>query len=146
MKVLVDTNVFLSYLLAPASGRTIARVVTSCFTHDAIDLLIPPEQIEEFADKATTKQYFRHRIPHAVIDHFVTQFQILSLPPLPRDEMATYSRDPKDDYLIAYGIAHEADYLVTGDADLTVLGRVGRLEIVSPARFVGVLRNHNLLA
>jgi len=51
------------------------------------------------------------------------------------------TRDPKDDYFIAYALVGEADYLVTGDKDLLVLEEVGTLRILTPRAFWGVL-NH----
>jgi len=38
----------------------------------------------------------------------------------------------RDDYLVAYALVGGADYLVTGDADLLVLARVGEVKIVTP--------------
>ena len=148
MKVLIDTNVFLSYILAPAAQRAVTAVVTACLTLDEIDLLIPPEQLTEFATRAATKRYFRTRIPHRDIDRFVAHLKRLGelLPPLEEiEEITAYSRDPNDDYLVAYGIVHEADYLITGDKDLLVLGRVGQLQIVTPAHFLQLLSRHDLL-
>ena len=145
MKVLLDTNVMLSYMLAPTTPRAITTVVTACLSHDEIDVLVPREQSAEFATKAASKRYFRTRIPRAAIDDFVRQLTTLAelLPPL--DGIAAYTRDPKDDYLVAYGVVNEVDYLVTGDADLLVLDRVGTLEIVKPSQFLGVLRDRKLL-
>lgn len=48
-------------------------------------------------------------------------------------------RDPHDDYLLALAEASNADYLVTRDADLLVLERHGRTEIIYPARFLQLL-------
>jgi putative PIN family toxin of toxin-antitoxin system len=145
MKVLIDTNVLLSYLLAPTTPRAVTQVVTACLIQDEIDLLVPPEQVAEFAAKAASKRYFRTRIPHAAIEHFVAELTALGrlLPPL--EAIIAYSRDPKDDYLVAYGIVNEADYLITGDDDLLVLGRVGGLGIVNPAGFLALLRARHLL-
>ena len=145
MKVLIDTNVFLNHILAPSAQRTVTDVVTACLRADEVELLIPPEQIAEFSTKAATKRYFRTRIPQTAIDHFVTQLKALGemLPQV--EEMASYSRDSKDDYLAAYGVVNEADYLITGDKDLLILKRVGGLQILSLAALVPILRRHNLL-
>ncbi len=40
--------------------------------------------------------------------------------------------DPKDDYLLAYTLVGQANYLVTGDEGLLTLGTVAGLKIVSP--------------
>jgi hypothetical protein len=145
MRVLVDANIFLSYILAPTTPRAVTAVVTACFSRDEIDLVAPPELIAEIAAKAASKRYFRSRVPRAALDRFVAQLTAVStlLPPV--EETQGYSRDPKDDYLVAYGIIHEADYLITGDADLLVLGTVGQLQIVRPSTFLAVLRRQQLL-
>lgn len=49
------------------------------------------------------------------------------------------TRDLKDDYLLAYAVVGEADYLVTGDKDLLVLEKIGEVAIVSPADFAKLL-------
>lgn len=145
MKVLIDTNIWLSYLLSPATPRSITTVIAVSLTQDEIDVVVPRELIAELAAKVATKRYFRTRIPHAAIDAFIKQLTALSelLPPL--EEIPPHTRDPKDDYLVAYGIVNEADFLVTGDADLLVLGRVGALQIVRPADFVSILKRHGLI-
>lgn len=145
MRVLLDTNIWLSYLLAPGSPRAITVVVTTCLSHDEIDVLVPPEQIDEFADKVAHKDYFRERIPHAAIETFTRQLKALASLVPPLDDIAAYTRDPNDDYLIAYGVVNEADFLITGDDDLLALDRVGLLEIVKPTRSLGVLREQKLL-
>ena len=46
------------------------------------------------------------------------------------------SRDPDDDKFLHLALAAEADWLVSGDADLLVLEAVGAAAIVSPAQFL----------
>jgi uncharacterized protein len=146
VKVLIDTNIWLSYLIAPSLPRAITTVVDACFTLDEIDVIVPPELIAELADKVATKRYFRTRIPHATINAFIEQLTALAELPPPLEEIAAYSRDPKDDYLVACGIINEADFVITGDADLLVLGHVGALQIINASDFVSVLREHGLIA
>lgn len=140
MRVLLDTNVYLSYLLAPTTRRVITSVVRACLALDAIELLAPPEQVGELVHRATTKRYFQSRISRATLDQLAARLRTLhSLAPLP-EEIPAFTRDPKDDYLVAFGVVNEVDWLVTGDAYLLVLGQVGRLAIVAPARFLHILR------
>jgi uncharacterized protein len=145
MKVLIDTNVWLSYLLTPTKPRTVTIVVSTCFLRDEIDIIVPRKQLDEFTAKVATRKYFRTHIPHAVIEQFLNEMAAMTelLPPL--EEVTAYSRDPKDDYLVEYGVVNEADFLITGDLDLLVLGRVGTLQIVKPSQFVEILREQNLL-
>jgi putative PIN family toxin of toxin-antitoxin system len=55
-------------------------------------------------------------------------------PPFPR-----LSRDPDDDVIIATAVAAKADYLVTGDNDLLVLGEHQGVRIVTPRQFLDLL-------
>jgi putative PIN family toxin of toxin-antitoxin system len=48
-------------------------------------------------------------------------------------------RDPDDDKIIAAGLAGRADYLVSGDKDLLVLGKVHEMKIVTPRTFMTTL-------
>ena len=146
MKVLIDTNVWLSYLIAPSTPRAITTVVDACFIQDEIDVLLPRELIAELAAKVATKRYFRTRIPHARINAFIEQLTALAELPPSLEEIPEYSRDPNDDYLVAYGVVNEADYVITGDLDLLVLGQVGALQIVSPSDFVSILKECGLVS
>jgi putative PIN family toxin of toxin-antitoxin system len=49
------------------------------------------------------------------------------------------SRDPKDDPLLACALAARADYLISNDRDLLVLGKPFGISIVTPAEFLSVL-------
>lgn len=50
------------------------------------------------------------------------------------------SRDPKDDPFLACALAAQAKYLVTRDGDLLALGKPFGIEIITPAVFLGWLR------
>jgi predicted nucleic acid-binding protein len=50
-------------------------------------------------------------------------------------------RDPEDDMIIASAMAAEADYLVSRDKDLLVLGEHEGIKIVSPEEFLHALRD-----
>ena len=50
------------------------------------------------------------------------------------------SRDPADNRIIEAAAAGGADYIVSGDNDLLVLGEFEGIAIVSPARFLAILR------
>ena len=47
--------------------------------------------------------------------------------------------DPKDDPILQAALDADADWLVTGDADLTVLKRVQRMPITTPRDFLEAL-------
>ena len=49
------------------------------------------------------------------------------------------SRDPKDDEILGCGLAARADFIVTRDPDLLVLGKPFGISIVMPRQFLRVL-------
>ena len=51
------------------------------------------------------------------------------------------TRDPKDDAVMACAKEGEADYIVSGDRDLLVLGEYEGIRIVTPRRFVEILES-----
>lgn len=67
------------------------------------------------------------------------------LPPLSAPS-PVLTRDPKDDYLLAYAIRDRADVLVTGDEDLLALApSIATPRIVDPGAFVRELRARGLI-
>jgi putative PIN family toxin of toxin-antitoxin system len=46
---------------------------------------------------------------------------------------------PKDDAVVACAVEGEADYIVSGDQDLLVLGRYETVQVVTPRQFVDIL-------
>ena len=54
-------------------------------------------------------------------------------------EVSVVTRDPSDDQVIACALAAQADYLVTGDYDMLVLGEHKGVRIVAPRQFLDLL-------
>ena len=138
VRVLLDANIYLSYLLAPVGQRTINQVVDLCYS-GRVMVVIPPELLQEVLDKLLSKPYLRNHILMAEINRFVEQSAAFVVPPIPAAERPKGGRDPKDAYLIAYALQYNIDYLVTGDKDLLVLGQIGEVKIVQPARLLALL-------
>jgi uncharacterized protein len=145
MRVILDVNVFVSYLLTPDPARTITRVVEACLAA-AIELIVPSPLLTELSVSVHGSDYLRQRISAGELDNLIARLRIIGeTPPEIEDELQSYTRDPEDDYLVAYGLVSDVDYLVTGDPDLLVLGQVSNLRIVEPRRFVAILRQGGLI-
>lgn len=52
------------------------------------------------------------------------------------------TRDPKDDAILACAVEGEADFVVSGDKDLLVLGVYEGIQVVAPRRFLEILPRH----
>ena len=55
------------------------------------------------------------------------------------------TRDPKDDAVVACVGEGAADYIVSGDQDLLVLGTYEGIQVVTPHQFIGVLAGSDAL-
>lgn len=146
LRVVLDANVYLSYMAARDPKSKLVTAVEATLTNKNIDLLVPHGLIEEIQRIAETKEYFRSRIAPDDLERGI-QYLLGSSFVLPESENTTFfSRDRADDYLIACALEHEADYLVTGDKDLLVLAIIGPVAIIPPAEYYWLLDAFNLLA
>ena len=140
MRVLLDTNILISYLLTPKQTSPVLEVVTRGLLGD-FTLLLPEDLLEEFWRKAREKKYLVERIAPTELRRFVeVLIEVSELVSRITEPIPAVTRDPKDDYLLAYALVGRADYLVTGDRDLLVLGTVGRLSIITAAGLIEILR------
>lgn len=139
MRVILDTNIWISYLLAPHESRTITMVVERCLAEE-IELFVPQELIQEMMEKVSTSAYLRTHILSEDLDtlHMIWA-TATTMPAQLEAEIPAYGRDPEDDYLVAYGVMYDIDYLVTGDPDLLILEQVGNLKIIKPRTFLELL-------
>lgn len=140
MRVLLDTNILISYLLPPPrQAGNIYRIVEGVLS-GVYTLLVPEELLQEIHRNITTKPYLRSRIDAEEAGAFVAALHALAeiLPAL-QEEIPSVTHDPNDDYLLAHALLAGADYLVSGDNDLLSLGPIERLTILSPADFAQVL-------
>ena len=135
MRVLLDANIWISYLLTPSSG-TISRVVEACFA-SSVTLVFPVELQSEFRNSVARSRYLSQRIPAEAVADLIDAVSTGALVPPPlTSPLDSVSRDVGDDYLVAYGLLYAVDLLVTGDRDLLVLGQIDALSIVTPTVFV----------
>lgn len=145
MRVLVDTNVLISILLKPSEGGPV-RALFHAFVAGRFTLLLPEWLIDELTNSVQTNPRLAKRISITQLNRFTALLraaaeQIAEIETL----IPVVSRDPDDDYVLAYALVGNADYLVTGDKDLLALeGLIAGLEIVTPAQFVEILGRHDL--
>lgn len=140
MRVCVDTNVLISYLLDPTSAGPPARTVRACF-QAGVELVLNETILKELTRKISSKSYLQARIGQVDADEFVSLVrEVATIVPEITEAIPSTTRDTNDDYLIAHSIMERVDYLVSGDKDLLALGSVLNVRIVSPADFVLLLR------
>lgn len=135
MRVVLDTNIFLSGLISP---RGLPAQLMDAWRSRRFTLVSHPIQLEELRD-VTRREKVRLLIRPADAGRLVNQ--IVDVAKMP-DQLPKVARspDPRDDFLLALCEAAAVDWLVTGDkADLLALHRHGTTQIVTPARLAAIL-------
>ena len=133
MRAVLDPNVIISALLAPAGTPA---AILRAWSMGAFELVASPLLLAEL-ERALAYPKLRERIHEseatAIIDWLGRSATIV---PDPAEPAPRASEDPGDDYLIALA-AHERAALVSGDRHLLVLA--DRLPIYGPADFLSRL-------
>jgi len=135
VRVILDTNILLSGLIAPAG---VPARLTDAWLDRRFTLISHPLQLDEFR-AVSRRDKIRVLVRPSEAGRLVNQIAALAdiperLPPVER------SRDPRDDFLLALCEAGAAERLVTGDkGDLLALKRHGAATIVTAAAFAAEL-------
>ena len=139
MRALLDANIFISYLLSPRKHSPVVTMVNLALS-GRFRLLLAEDLVDELVRSVAKRAYLQGRIEPADVSELVHLLsQAGEIIPRITDEIPALTQDAKDDYLIAYALVGEADYLVTGDADLLALKQVDRMRIVTAQELLEVL-------
>ncbi len=134
MRVILDTSVIVSGLISPYSPP--AKVV-ALWQQGTIQLLYSAEIFAELQD-VLHRQWLQQRLAHRPnrIPDFLTSVVILGEIISGELDVSGQVRDPNDEMFLTCAALGSADYLISGDKDLLVLGSFGPTRIVSPADFL----------
>jgi uncharacterized protein len=140
MRVLLDANILISYLLNRRSQGTVGAIVTAGLLRE-YTLLVPNDLLEELTKRVASKKYLARRITSDELGALQSELrEAAERIPTIEQPIPAVTRDRKDDYLLTYAVVGQADYLVSGDDDLVVLGKVEGVTIVRPAEFLDLLQ------
>jgi putative PIN family toxin of toxin-antitoxin system len=142
MKVILDANIIISYLLSKRETGAVTQAVHRCLESLDITLVFPQELQQEILEARAKKEFLRRAIPLDKLENLLRLLVQVAEVPATIEEWTLRTRDPKDDYLIAYGLVGRVDYLITGDEDLLVLQQIQGLKIVDPVEFIQLLEAH----
>ena len=132
MRLVIDTNVLISALLA---GTSLPAHLIVLWREGRFDLLTSAEQLDELM-RVTRYPKIRERLAPALAGRLVNEIRDLAVP-LTELPVVTASPDPHDNYLLAMAASGSADFLVTGDKrDLLALRLFGGTKIISVRDFL----------
>ena len=113
MRIIFDNNIWISFLI----GKRLAAL-RSAFTRQDVEIYFCDELEHEFLDVARRPKIQKYVNEQQVqrVHQLMTAFCHRAVAVTPS---ATPVRDPKDVYLLALSDSVKADYLISGDSDLT---------------------------
>ena len=135
MKVIFDTNLWISFLIGHQT-----QLVRRMLTDLRFDVYVCSRLIEEIRDVASRDKIRKYVSENdiddlqAIINAFC-QFATIEAKVAP-----TAVRDPKDLYLLALADTIGAEYIVSGDADLTDLAKHNQTSIIKIADFKAMMQ------
>lgn len=130
LRVVVDTNVLISRLLAPDSlpGCTVSHAVR----HGR--LLASSETLEELAQVLGREKFDRYLSVSERQQFMRLLGRIVEMPPI--THQFTECRDPSDNKFLDLAVSGNAIAIVTGDQDLLELHPFHNIPIITPATYL----------
>ena len=129
VKVIIDTNLWISFLIGLKASPAIRRILTDG-TVSIVMTDILQQEIMAVASRPKFAPYFAPEARERLLAFLRARSEDYPLGDIP-----ARCRDPKDDYLLELARVADADILVTGDKDLTDLHQFGHCQILTLAEF-----------
>ena len=128
-KVILDTNLWISFLITKRLNQ-----IDKLIEDRKITLIFSIESIEEFIEVANRPK-FRKYFSKNDIDELLDRFDQYGELNLVRSNIQI-CRDQKDNFLLSLAVDSKANYLITGDDDLLILGRIEGTKITTFRNFI----------
>lgn len=133
-KVIIDTNIWISFLI----GKSLKGLQEHIDSQKVL-IVTCTEQNQELVEvfqKPKIKKYF-------TAEQVMEFFELLDESSVNIDlkTKTNLCRDVKDNYLLSLAIDSNADFLITGDNDLLVLGKVEKTRIIKFADFENIIKS-----
>jgi uncharacterized protein len=134
-RVVIDTNVLISAALVPTGAP--ARVVAYVLEHYRLLFSQPTfDELHTRLHRPKFDRYLSLEDRKLLLHDFNAAADWVDL-----GEVARFSRDVDDDKFLQTAINGGARWLISGDADLLVLGQVQSVRIVLPAQALAVFHS-----
>ncbi len=137
VRVVLDTVIFVRALINPKSNcgrllnehsRRFQVVVSEPAVRELLEVIRRPELTARYRGLAEVNM-------RRVID-LLSQAESVQVTGVP-----AIGRDPKDDIFVATALAGRADYIVSEDKDLLVLGDTAGVPVVDAQTFIGLFES-----
>lgn len=130
MRVVVDTNVFVSALLS----KSTPRLVYEAFLNGRIHPVLTPQTVSELTE-VLTRPTLQVLTSHLEVKRMVKLLERDATLVYPR-ERVRICRDMKDNIILEAAVAGRVDCIITGDRDLLIIHRYRDIPILKPSDFL----------
>jgi putative PIN family toxin of toxin-antitoxin system len=134
IKVVIDTNIFISALL----GSKNCKEIRDKFVEAVFDIVISEEMFGELMD-AIREPKFENLIKDEDIKELRELLEKDAFWIIP-EEKVFICRDIEDNIVLECALAGKVDFIVTGDKDLLSLKKFKSILIITPKKFIKLLR------
>jgi len=131
MKVVIDTNIWISYLLGSLLQGMDEKILSK-----EIKVVVSDELLKEISE-VSSRPKFKNIFTAKRIKELFSLLDSYAIVVSPSQKV-NVCRDGKDNFLLEVALEGEADYPVTGDEDLLVLDPFHNTKIVKPKDFEGI--------
>ena len=143
IRAVVDANTLISRIIPPLGAP--AQIMHHWRRGDLL-LLTSPALLDELR-RVLEYPRIAERLgwPEEQRRQFVESFETLTLTTPGMLRLPGVTRDPKDDPVVACAVEGEAEFIVSGDRDLLVLGTYQQVRVVTPREFLALLEEQTSL-
>ena len=135
MKIILDCNIWISFLIGHQT-----QLVQQILTDTRFDVFVCDELMEEI-HSVSSRPKIRTRIGDDELDDFFRIIYAFCRMAKIGQKAQSEIRDPKDLYLLSLAESIDADFIVSGDADLLDLKRHKQTKLLKLADFRKLMEN-----
>lgn len=131
--VIIDTNIWVSYLI----GKTLAELKKVIY-NEKVQVIMTDKlfnEIKKTLAKKHLEKYFKEKTFSNFWSELENKTQSIEIV-----SEIDICRDKKDNYLLALAEKIHANYIITGDKDLLVLGKYKSCKIVRFRTFISLFK------
>ena len=140
IRVVLDTNVFISAILTPHGPP--AKILELAL-EGRFSIIISPAIIREiglvFQYPRLKKAMEKHRLTPEEVEEAIFKILKVAIITAGGKIIQGVSRDPADDLILSCAAEGQADFVISGDKDLTELGSFEGIRIREPAAFLRLM-------
>ncbi len=131
-RIVVDTNVLISFLLLPDSqvNQAIHHVLKESIILSSDDTLA---ELASVLARPKFNKYISLEDRQQFLRNFIRICESITI-----TKRIQLCRDPKDDMYLELAVNGDADFIISGDKDLLSLHPFGEVQIYSPAHYLKI--------